>query len=141
MALSPQARPQNQNAAKHQVYSRSPNVLRLRSRRVSSRVRQARKRYWWLNDDKNLPTLKTWATLVVLTEDMGAALVRLGAWSRVQGEDLIPRRLLTDYSRLVSQKTQLEDRLGITYSSRRAFALDGMDGYPGRNGLENWKQG
>ena len=128
-ALSGQARPGNQNAAKHDAYSKDRKVLQLRSRRVTYRVNLAQKTYWWLKDEKNLPTLRTWATLAVLCEDMGNVLVNLGSWSRVQGEDLIPRRLLTDFSRLVGQKTQLEDRLGITYSSRRAFALDGLDGY------------
>ena len=125
---APQARMGNGKALKHQVYSQSKNVLRRRSRRVAYRVRRPREVYPWLAHEKNTPTLHTWATIVVLLDDMGAALVHLGAWSREDGEDLVPRRLLNEFSRLAAQKTQLEDRLGINYAARRSFALDGLDG-------------
>ena len=113
----------NTNAVKHGLTSRSKSVLRLRSRRVTSRMRKAWGVYPWLDKAKDEPDVRLWATLLVMTEDIGDTVINLGMWSRVEGQDLIPRHLLKSFNSLVSQRLTLEDRLGITYASRRAFGL------------------
>lgn len=120
----------NGNALRHGVYSRVQNAALRKSGRVRYRVAKAKRTFPWLADDMNRTDLRDWAVLDVLTDDVGALLVNLGAWSEVEGKDLNPRRLLKDFDRLLGRKLAIEDRLGMNYAARRSFGLGGGIGRP-----------
>ena len=59
---------------------------------------------------------------------MGNLIVNLHPWSGVKDGDVQPRRMLAVHDRAVGRMMAIADRLGITYSARRAMALMDFDG-------------
>lgn len=127
----------NQSSAKHSLYSNAPPVVIRRSRRAQQRVRTARKDYPWLDDKRWIPTLKRWAYLSLIFEDMAAHIAEVGWWSEMKDQDMTPRRMLPELRGMNSEIVKLEDRLGINYAAARAFALDKHNG-PNGQSLNDW---
>lgn len=88
----------NQNAARHGLYTNDRNALRLRTRAVRRLVDKAYQVASWLTET-DLLTVRAWAEVVKLKAIAFVALEREGIY-RVDGEDLVGRRMLEEYRRL-----------------------------------------
>ena len=108
----------NGNALKHGVYALSKGALKLRARSVRRLVTQKYEECPWLMPTDR-STVRSWAEVVRLKAVAYTALETLGMY-RVDGKDVVGRRLLTDYMRLSNLELQYADALGFTVRGRYA---------------------
>ncbi len=73
------------------------------------------------------PTVQGWAETVKLNAIAFVALEKLGIY-RVQGEDLVGRRMLDEYRRLSQLELAYAKELGFTPASRAAMRVDVLEG-------------
>ena len=121
-ALSSQARPGNQNAAQHGLYTQDRNALKLRARAVRRLVAKAYDLCPWLTPTDH-PTVQAWAEVVKLKAVAFMALERSSPYREHNG-DLVGRRLLSDYMRLGSLELSYAKELGLTPASRVSLGVD-----------------
>ena len=108
----------NQRAAKHSLYVKSPNGLRLRYRRIRRLVRKMQRVMPWL-DPADDATCRAWAELEILGSYAFADLVKRG----LTNEEGDPRRLLTEFRQIRQVQLAYERELGMTPSSRTALRV------------------
>ena len=125
-ALSPNARPGNHNAVKEGFYARDKHALKLRARAVRRLVENAYRVSPWLTDTDR-PSVRAWAEVVKLKAIAFVALEKLGIY-RVQGDDLVGRRMLDEYRRLSQLELAYAKELGFTPASRAAMRVDVLEG-------------
>ena len=125
-ALVPNARPGNQSAVKEGFYTRDRYALKLRARAVRRVVNKAYQICPWLTATDR-PTVQGWAETVKLKAIAFVALEKLGIY-RVQGEDLVGRRMLDEYRRLSQLELAYAKERGFTPASRAAMRVDVLEG-------------
>ena len=116
----------NRNTRKSGFCSHSTNELSLRARSVRRLVNKAYAVCPWLTET-DAPTVRAWAEVVKLKAIAFNALERAGIY-RVNGDDIIGRRLLTDYRQLSQVELAYAKELGFTPASRAAMRLDVLTG-------------
>ncbi len=116
----------NQNARKSGFYSHSTNELSLRARSVRRLVNKAYACCPWLTE-MDAPTVRAWAEVVKLKAIAFNALEGMGIY-RVDGDDIIGRRLLADYRQLSQTELAYAKELGFTPASRAAMRVDALTG-------------
>ena len=115
-ALAHPGKAGNQNALDHGLYTRDKNALKLRARSVRRLVNKAYELCPWLTPTDRA-TVQTWAEVVKLKSICFVALEKTGVY-RVDGDDLVGRRLLDEYRRLSTLELRFAGELGLTPVSR-----------------------
>ena len=113
----------NQRAAKHSLYVKSPDGLRLRYRRVRRLVRKMQAVMPWL-DPADDPACRAWAELEILGAHAFADLMERGLTNK-KGN---PRRLLGEFRMIRQAQLGYERDLGMTPASRMALRVDDSRG-------------
>ena len=108
----------NQRAAKHSLYVKSPNGLKLRYRRVRRLVRKMQAVMPWL-DPADDPACRAWAELEILGAHAFADLMERGLTNK-KGD---PRRLLGEFRMIRQAQLGYERDLGMTPASRMALKV------------------
>jgi len=114
--------PGNQNAARHGLYTRDKDALKLRARAVRRLVAKAYGLCPWLTPT-DLPTVRAWAEVVKLKAVAFVALERANPY-RLDDGDLVGRRLLGDYRALATLELAYAKELGLTPASRVSLGVD-----------------
>jgi hypothetical protein len=109
----PQAR------ASHGAYAHSASALRIRAERVRRIVAAMRKQMPWLTA-ADVPAMKGWAELEVLSATIFSSLLKLG----ILNDENEPRRLLSEHRQFKLAMLQYESQLGMTPASRANLKLD-----------------
>ncbi len=125
-ALVPNSRPGNQSAVKEGFYTRDRYALKLRARAVRRMVNNAYRICHWLTATDR-PTVQGWAETVKLKAIAFVALEKQGIY-RLQGDDLVGRRMLDEYRRLAQLELAYAKELGFTPASRAAMRIDVLQG-------------
>ncbi len=108
----------NQRAAKHSLYVKSPNGLRLRYRRVRRLVRKMQNVMPWL-DPADDPACRAWAEMEILGAYAFTDLMERGLTNK-KGD---PRRLLGEFRQLRQAQLAYERDLGMTPAARMALKV------------------
>lgn len=121
-ALSPQARPGNQNAQKHSLYA-TRTGYQLRARRVRKLVQRMFELLPWLIE-ADRPAARAWADL---EHKVAAVSVNLDQDGILNAEG-DPRRLLSEYRGLLTLQLAYAKELGLTPAGRAALRVDSLRG-------------
>lgn len=134
--LAPHGGHRNQNATTNGLYSRDRYALKLRGRAVRRLVDKAYQVCPWLTPTDR-PTVQGWAEVCKLKAIAFVALEKQGIY-RVDGDDLVGRRMLDDYRRLSQLELAYSRELGFTPVSRAALRVDALAG--ARLALKRWNE-
>ena len=121
-SIPSQARPQNQNARSHGLYTQDRYALKLRARAVRRLVNKAYELCPWLTPTDRV-TVQTWAEVVKLKSICFVALEKTGVY-RADGDDLVGKKLLDEYRRLSQLELSYAKELGLTPVSRINLGVD-----------------